>query len=46
MMEMIAVMPLRMTAPFTAVCGEAPNRIMVNPATAIIVIMIAVPMLT
>ena len=25
MMEIIAVMPLRMTVPFTAFCGEAPN---------------------
>ncbi len=44
MIEMMAVMPFRMTAPRTAACGDAPKPIIVTPEIAIMTIMIAVPM--
>ncbi len=43
---MIAVRPLRMIVPFKVASGDALNKSMVNPETAIITIIIAVPILT
>ena len=46
MMEIIATTPLRMIVPLRVASGEALNTIIVNPAMAIITIMMAIPMLT
>ena len=45
-MQMMAVMPLRMIELLIVSSGEARNRIMVRPETAIITIMMAIPIST
>ena len=44
--EMIAVRPLRMIVPLRVASGDALNKIIVKPETAIMTIIIAIPMLT